>query len=252
MIFTHTHTHEKKTIKYKGTYLNYITSSEFEKNGTYTSLGYIKPLKDKDLEDSFSIKTLEVDRTKFKIVNKKPLFSKTNYYINVVGDDNNENLYVALSKFNFFSLLIILVLLTLFTYLTIDIIKNPDKNVVKTVIDDFVDERPVTNNKPDEMLKPGEMAVPGYTNLYIYKGDAVYLNNPKVNSVTFKYIIKLNGSDKIIYESREIPAGKADEWYPTLDVGKYSVDFYIEVTRQDGSKGITPYIPNINLEIYNR
>ena len=129
-------------------------------------------------------------------------------------------------------------------------IKSPKDNFVKDIYEGLVDEQPVNNNKPDYMLKPGEMAVPGYTDLYITSGECVYLNNPKENQVTFKYIVKLADSEEILYESKEIPGGKADQWYPTLKPGKYKVDFYIQTTRKDGKSGVTPYLPDINLEIY--
>lgn len=250
MSFIHNYDNAKKKVKFNGTYFSCISVKEFEKNDALTSLGFIKPLE--DASNSISIKTLKVENsdTRFKIVNKKPFLHKTNYYAKVADNSNNDNLYVALSKFNFIPLFIALITLILSAFLIADYANNPVDNIIQNIYDGLVDEKPVTNNKPDKMLKPGEVKVPGYTNLYIEKGDAIYLNNPKDNTCTFKYIVKLSGKDDVIYESKDIPNGKADMWYPELTAGKYSVDFYIQITKKEGTKGITPYIPNINLEIF--
>jgi hypothetical protein len=247
MIFKHIYKENEKTIRYKDINFNYITNKEFEDNESALFLGYIKPLNNK----STSKKILEIEGSdnKFDIVNKKPFLHKITHYINVENGIDN-NMYVAISKLNFIFILIASFIVLFTAFLLSDAIKNPENNIVQNIYDGLVDEKPVTNNKPDKMLKPGEVRVPGYTNLYIEKGDAIYLNNPKDNTCTFKYIVKLSGKDDIIYESKDIPNGKADMWYPELAAGKYSVDFYIQITKKDGTKGITPYIPNINLEIF--
>lgn len=250
MNFTHTYDDKCKKVKYKGTYFSCISAKEFEQNDTLTSLGFIKPLEDATRPTSTKTLKVEGSNTRFKIVNKKPFLHKISHYAKVTDGSDKNDLYVTLSKLNFFPLFIALIILILSAFLIVKYSNNPDNSIITDIYEGLVDEKPVTNNKPDKMLKPGEVRVPGYTNLYIEKGDAIYLNNPKDNTCTFKYIVKLSGKDDIIYESKDIPNGKADMWYPDLEAGKYSVDFYIQITKKDGTKGITPYIPNINLEIY--
>lgn len=262
MIYKHIYNNEKKSTKYNGIQLNSISVNEFEKNDELTSIGYLKPLK-KNETPAASTKILEVEGNdiSFKIVNKKPLLHKVMCYTNVI-DENNNNLYVAISKLDLIPLLMWPIIITMLIGLSMYTTKTPNNDnneEITTNSDGLVDEIPVDNNKPDELLKPGQLLVPGYTNLYVKKSynaetlnskEVVYLNNPKGNKSTFVYVIKLAGTDEILFTSDSIPNGKADLWKPELEVGTYKVDFYIYTTKQDGSKGTTPYLPNINLEIY--
>ena len=72
------------------------------------------------------------------------------------------------------------------------------------------------------------IAIPGYSNIYVTKGQKVDLVNPKDNTVLFKYTITEN--DKTIYETDYILPGEKVEWDAYKDLqgaGKHNISFNI-------------------------
>ena len=103
-----------KIIKYKDIEFKCITKDKFESDDDLNSIGYIRPIKEKDLttnndqndngcENNLKILKVEKDSVEktFKITNKKPKLLNKVYYTELIDEERNKKCYAAICKFNF-------------------------------------------------------------------------------------------------------------------------------------------------------
>lgn len=102
--------------------------------------------------------------------------------------------------------------------------------------DDFLDEAAISYQMPNGVKNtdPNQISVPVLTDLTWKKGEDTIeaaLANPDGNPCYFKYIVTLNDTEEVIYESKYIEPGTAImEFEPTrkLSPGKYSVEVSVK------------------------
>ena len=103
-----------------------------------------------------------------------------------------------------------------------------DKNPVKDIIDIIVGGSDI-EEYPDIESNQETISIPGLADKYTVtaKNRELYLVNPKVNDVYFKYQILLNG--EVIYESNHIPPDKMEkvDLYEILEAGTHDIEIMV-------------------------
>lgn len=96
------------------------------------------------------------------------------------------------------------------------------------------------NIKEPNDFDENKTLIPGFGNIsvpYNYEDEGMKLPNPKDNTVYFKYIIILDGTNQVLAETKLIPPGKAVEVYPWkgIKAGNYTLTIKIKAYSLDNT-----------------
>jgi hypothetical protein len=104
-----------------------------------------------------------------------------------------------------------------------------NNNPIKDFIDDIIIGGSDIEDYPDVEYNQETISIPGLADKYTVnvKNRELYLVNPKVNDVYFKYQILLNG--EVIYESNHIPPNKMEkvDLYEILEAGTHDIEIMV-------------------------